>query len=219
MAATLTQLRDRARYRGDFESDANITNTILTVWANEAIQELWDIVAAAFQDHSLSATTVFALTGGSVANSQLTLASSVYLVRLLEKHPDTPARFEVPPYQLGQKNSLSQLSYRVHGGILQVEPYELAAGNYKLHYLATPTALAADGDTLDTRLWPFEEFVSLSMAIKACMRQERPCQDLQMSLEAIRQRARSMAAMRNSGRPAITRDVYAEGLWPYWYTP
>lgn len=218
MAATLTQLRDRARYRGDFESDANITDAILTVWANESVLELWDIVAAAYQDHVVTSVD-FPLVGGTVAASQLALPAAVYQVRMVEKNPDTTARYELAPYQLGAKNALACLSYRVMGGVLQIEPVELAAGNYRMHYLSTPTVLVNAGDALDARLGPWEEYVSVSMAIKACVRQERPSQDLMLALAAIKARVQAMAPARMSGRPAITRDVYAVPAWPYWWGP
>lgn len=210
MGTTLLQLRTLARERAEMENDQNITDSMLTSWINQALEELYDRVVAAFADHWFT-TADFTLTGGTVAGSQYTLAGGFRYMRALEHNPSTTNRHMVPRWTFGEKDRLDVPSYRLLGGVLQIEPFEYAAGAYRLYYIPNPTLLNLSNDVLDAKLETFREYIVVVAAIKARIRQESDVRELREDLARIAARIDVMAKNRDAASAARVNDV--ERVW------
>lgn len=207
MATTLLDLRTRVRERADLESTNFVTDTMLNAWINESYEELYDRVVAAFADTFFS-TQDATLTGGTELLSQLNLAGAFRFMRFLEKNPDTPQRIMVPRWQWGKKNRLDYIAYRMLGSVLQVEPYEYAAGKYRVYYVSNPTALTADGSIIDARIETWRDFIVIATCIKALMREESDVSDLRAELARSIARIEFAAKLRDAANPPRVNDVH-----------
>lgn len=212
--STLAALQTRVRERGEFESTNFVTDAHLVNWINEAYLELWDLVAAAYKDHFYN-TASFTLTGGTEVLAQYSLPADFYQMRLLELDPGTSTRRPVPAFALDSKDDVLDIGYRLLGGVLQIEPYELAGRNFKLYYVPGPTLLAAGTDSVNAFVVPWEEYLVIVGTIKARVREETDTSDLQAERMRLQARIESMAPSRNAVNPERVREVYNRGgVWP-----
>lgn len=221
MAVTLATLITLTRERADMESTLFVTDSMLTSWLNQAQEELFDRVAAAFQDHWWT-THDYTILGGSESLAQFSIATeNPRMIRWLEWAPGTANRQMVRRWDIGSKDDADSLRYRLLGSYIQIEPYEMAAGTYRLSYIPNPTAMTSSGTPvdLDTRLEIFSEYVVVNAGIKARTREESDCTDLRIDLERITKRIDKMANFRDASQAPRVQDTEQQAFgnaWP-WY--
>jgi hypothetical protein len=221
MAVTLATLITLVRERADMESTTFVTDSMLTSWLNQAQEEAYDRVAAAFQDHWWT-THDYTVTGGTEALSQFSIATeNPRLIRWMEWSPGTTNRQMVRRWDIGNKDDFDGLRYRLLGSYIQIEPYEYAAGTYRLSYIPNPTAMTSSGTPvdLDPKLEMFSEYLVVNAAIKARTREESDCTELRIDLERIQKRIDKMANFRDASEAPRVNDVERQAYgnaWP-WY--
>lgn len=195
MTVTLAQIRGQAQDICDFVNNPQVGTPTWTQWTNDGIEKLYRIVL------KLS-------TGAFETSADVTLSSATNLIpkpagfrRLLglTLDPTSPGmRRSLPKYNKGNRDAYGTLGprrYRVLGDSISVEPFQLAAGNYRIYYVAGPTKLVADGDTMDPVLADYVDYVVTWMCIKALGKEESDNRDLYVELAKVEQDVMEAFAM------------------------
>ena len=161
---TLAQLVTGAQDLADFTADDDFVSPERWIaWVNEAVLELHRLIISSEPD-SYYETADFTISSGNT----YALPANFHAIRGLTFAPDTPIRETVHKYTFGDRNAghggMSPGFYRgeftprryrvVKPSQLIIEPFESAAGNYRLIYTPKPTPLigtrAFDIDAADT---------------------------------------------------------------------
>jgi hypothetical protein len=215
MAVTLLQMRDAAKDICDHVGDPNVSDTTWTRWINDGIEKLYRIVAArdsgAFQTFTDSTLT---------AASNL-IAKPATFRRLLgvTMDPTIPSlRRSLPKFNFQERDSMGTLgprSYRVVGQSIAIEPFQLCAGNYRLHYVAGPTILSGDTDVIDVVLEPYDDYATTWAAIKALGKEESDNRDLYAELATLQVQIDEMFSGIDGSDPSSINDDDSRGpaLW------
>jgi hypothetical protein len=204
MAATRSELVTRAKARGDFENDGNITSTVWNSWADVEHKAAWRLMAR-INPHALTAgPTSFTLTGTTDTYALSTLSPAFYKLLGLDYLNGSDWQ-EVIRFNFASRNRQAR-AYRVLGTTIRVTPPTAAAGTYRVWYIPEPTAFAADGSTIDAALSMHDEIIVLGMAIRGRSRQRKDASELMAERQALV--AEMMAAGdRDDGTPDTVRDV------------
>jgi hypothetical protein len=138
------------------------TATGLHNMVQAAYQAAWDLILAKYEDYNTTSID-FTIPGGSssftllVSSAPATgqiLRTSFYKLRAMMRQGSTDQKYRaMESITLEQSSDIGAdfdggLAYMFLGDIVYVEPTANAPGNYRAWYTPTPTALAADGDTL-----------------------------------------------------------------------
>lgn len=223
----LIRLRNGAKELADKVDDPSVTDDTWDVWVNQGVEALWALVATAFSDQFFK-TFNFSLVGGVGGNSLdvTTITDGDFRrVRFVEVNPDTGARRRVRGFNFNEKNAgVGALNaalwcplrrYRLMGQKLIVEPYEQAAGAYRLYYVPKPTFLALRCDALDPALDPWAEFPMVFAAMKALGKEESDTGPLGVRLGELKAEIEVAAATRDDGEADVIADVEGTdgGTW------
>lgn len=216
---TLLQMRTGAQELSDKVNDESVSDDTWNIWVNQGVERLWEMVTAAFSDHYFKSVD-FTLLGGATANFYDTTtipAGDFRRVRLLEWQPDTSGRLKIRAYNFDQKDQqkgafttlqwCNMRRYRLMGTKILVEPYEQAAGAYRLYYVPRATKLVVNCDGLDFVMDEWSEYPMLYAAIKALGKEESDPGQLQDQMAAIRAEIEIAAPSRNVGDADVIADV------------
>lgn len=218
MTVSLLNLRDNAKELADFTGQAFVPDTSWNVWANRGQERLWKMCAQTFQG-AFESSTSFTLAGGIAGNSQLMSANARQLVHVVKDPTSVSTRRRIPRYNRGEAEAAVAISYRLIDKSVVFQPFAMCAGNYAIYWIAGPTALVADGDTLDPIFEAGAEYVETFMAIKALGKEESDSTDLRSDLKELGEDFMMLMANRDAAETDTINDVYAglnSGGWPGW---
>lgn len=201
MAQTLAQLRAEAQQRANQENKTLVGTADWNRYINEAIAELYDIILAV-NPHYYVSSTAFALT--TVNTFDLTtLTGGFYKLRGIDYLPSTTGQpVTVHPFNWQERNR-----YRNQG----------FAGNYTIWYTPQPPTLVVDGDTLDTVLNVWAEFVPVTAAIVALAKEESDISGQAAIKQAIMARIAAAAPNRDA-EPGQAADLTTPQDYDWDYT-
>jgi len=202
VAETLANLRTRVRRRADRENDPHITEPELTTHINASYKELWDLLVAASADYFLTSEE-FTLSGSS---STRALPSGYYKTRGVD-YSDSGEWRPLKRFTFHNRNRDDVRRYRVMGTNLRIIPEGNCPGTYRHWYEVGPTALSADGDTLNDAVDMWDEYIVVDAAIKVSLKSEKDVSALMAEKQALAQRISVMAATRDDGEPDTVTDV------------
>jgi len=211
---TLATLRTRVRQLADLENSAFVSDTELTDKINEAITELYDLLVRAAGDEYYATTSSITTTAGTAAYA---LPATFYKLCGVDwTNPPSGGTATLEPYTLlarnmftGEANGWSfyqRPRYRLNRTNINFIPTPDAGQAITLHYVPTPTALSADGDTFDG-IDGWEKLVVYTAAIECLIKEESDPSALMALREQVRQRIESQASERDIGAPAAVTDV------------
>lgn len=216
---TLLQMRTGAKELSDKVNDLSVSDDTWNVWVNQGVERLWEMVTAAFSDHFFKSVD-FTLIGGATGNFYDTTtipAGDFRRVRLLEWQPDTSGRLKIRAFNFDQKDQqkgafttlqwCNERRYRLMGTKILIEPYEQAAGAYRLYYVPRATKLVSNCDGIDFVMDEWSEYPMLYAAIKALGKEESDPGQLQDQMAAIRAEIEIAAPSRNVGDADVISDV------------
>lgn len=213
MALSGQDLIDDARALADMEGSQFVTDTQFIVWANEAQEELVNVVQEAFGDHWFNTADTTIDNGGAIALPSFDQAGASPFRKLLgvSKDPGTPMRRSLRRFNFGQRDGArAEVKYRQEGAALAIEPLESSAGTYRVYYQPAPTALVDATSFLDPILEQWRGFLSTTMAIKALIKAERDTSALDRRLARLRLQIQQMATTRDVGEPGTIAEVVNE---------
>lgn len=176
---TLVKLRNGAKLLADKVNDLSVTDDTWNEWINQGVESLWGIVTTAYEDHFFK-TFDFPLTGGPTGNyldCTTIPAKDFRRVRLVERDPDTNARRKIRSFNFNEKDRrigsyagfpwCNVRRYRLMGMKVFIEPYEQAAGPYRLYYIPSHPKLTLTCDALDPAIDQWAEYPMVFAAMKA----------------------------------------------------
>lgn len=213
MPETLANLRGRAQRLSDTENDSHIANTDWLDWANDGYRELWDLLSMAHGDRFIASATFTLTASSNVYALPATFRRMRSVMRVTGNGLDD--FYELPRINWQERRQQTRLGYRVMGRNLSFWPAGASAGNYKIEYAATPTALAADGDQIDQGCEDWSEFIVVFMAINARTKSEQDVSLLLQRKAEIRERLTHLGADVDDGMPDTIIDAWGDQRLDY----
>lgn len=211
MAVTLLQMRDAAKDLADMVNSGFVQDTTWTRWINDGIEGLYRIASK----RRVGAFQTFSDVTLSSASNLIAKPATFRNLLGVTLDPTSPSlRRSLPKYNFGERDSLGLYgarSYRVIGQNISIEPFQLCAGNYRIHYVAGPTLLVADNDVIDSILEPYDEYVTTWAAIRALSKEESDTSDLYRDLAKAEQDIDESFAMMDGDDPSSIVDADNRG--------
>lgn len=215
---TLASLIASSKVTGDLENNESVSDPAWALHINRALEELYDRIALV-DPRRFRSTSDFALT--SSVNSVALPADFLRLVRPgVMKDPTLVNRRRVRRFNPSDVGQLASLRYDLYGQTLVIEPYNLAAGNYRMYYAAAVVSMDDDTDAMDTRLDQYVEFLEVSAAIRARGSKQLDVGWLEKRLARLDERM-EMTVRRDTANPETTADEQTDAeneafdLWPW----
>lgn len=106
---------------------------------------------------------------------------------------------------------ITNLRYRLTADQLQIVPICSANQTIRIWYVPRPPKLVADTDVIDG-ISGYEEYVIVSAAIKALVKEESQCPELMAELQMMEKRIIEMARNRNIAEPQTVSDSRIRNL-------
>ncbi len=205
---TLSDIRTRIRERADKVNSQFVTNAELLSLINGSYAELWDLIIQSCEDY-FTTTTTFTLTSSD--SGVYALPAAFYKLRGLD-YSIGGSYVTVPSYDWNARNDAVDIvniqtgldvSYRIMGTNLKIEPRDNATGGYQLWYIPAYTALSADADVINAQLTKqnWEEYIVLDVAKKILDKEESNSDHLVQAKEILRRRINEFAANRDLDQP------------------
>jgi len=166
MATSLTTLIADAKERADLTDSAFVSDAAWTRWINLAVRELWGLALSHNAEALATSSNHLGVTSGTIP-----LPTGCLRLLYVEKDPDTSPQI-LPQTSLAGKGRTNQISYYVSGTTISITPREQSAGDYRLHYVPSPTELVGFSDSLDSRLEQVWGYISIRAAISARGKEE-----------------------------------------------
>lgn len=188
MPRTLLQLRTEAQQRANQENKTLVGTAEWDRYLNEAISELYDLVIASNPHYYVSSANFTLTSSNQVALSTLT---NFYKLRGVDYQMGTRP-LTVRPLNFAERNRFSQTSN--------------FSGTYTAWWTPTPPILAADGNELDAILDVWSEFIPVTAAIQAMIKEETPINEMMAVKARIEARIREASPNRD-GEPAQAADL------------
>lgn len=182
-----------AKENADKVNDDQIDDAEWTRHIRNAIIELHGWVANAYRD-TFYASQNFTIAAGSNSFDLTTLpAPGFRRVKGIDSDPDTLNRMALRPYTFHERASymgyalawwgvpfhaipwVPNRRYHVLGTTIQIQPQELAAGNYRLYYVPAPTLPTGPTDilwTLDPELERWAEYIEVAAGRRGLWKEE-----------------------------------------------
>jgi len=218
LATSLLNLRDNAKELGDFTGQGFVPDTSWNVWANRGQERLYKMAVSTFQDAFEAAPLNFTLVGGYTGNTVALPSTFRRLVHLVKDPTSQSARRRILKYNRAEAEAQGAISYRLIDKSLVLQPFGMCAGQYAAYYLAGPTTLVADGDTLDPIFEPGAEYIEAFMAMRALGKEESDNTDFREDLKELADAFMMDLANRDGAETDTITDIYAGSLssWPTW---
>lgn len=219
MPITGQDLIDGASDLADMVGDPHVATATWLRWANRAQDKLCRKLATLYQGWYVT-TADFTLTGGANGDT-FALPAAAQQVLGITKDPDNPAlRYTLHRRNFEERDEQYLRTYAVIGQTIDIQPFEYAAGSFRVYYVARPTALTVVGSTLDTQLEPWVEYIETYMAIQAHGKEESDNTDLKETLKEIWEEIEAESMNRNAAAGETIIDVdRTGGGWNYLVRP
>lgn len=192
MAVTIANLILSAKQTADKVNDDQIDDAEWVRHIRNAITELHGWIANAYRD-TFFATNDFTITGSAYTLNLATLTPAFRRVKGVDSDPDTFNRLALRPFNFQERAAYMGYSlawwglpikaipwcphrrYHVLGSTLQIQPQEIASGNYRLYYVPAPTLPTGPSDSgwsLDANLERWVEYLELAAGRRGLWREE-----------------------------------------------
>lgn len=219
MPVTGTNLIDAASDLADMVNDPHVASATWLRWANRAQEKLWRKLCTLYAGFYV-ASADFTLVGGVAGNNTSPVPATARTVLGVTKDPDNTAQREtLHARNFDERDAQYRRTFAVIGQNIDVQPFEYAAGVYRVFFVAGPTALAAVGSNLDAQLEPYVEYLETYMAIKAKGKEESDTTDLIADLKDLWDEIEAVAMNRNAAAGEGTVDLDRTGGRGYLVRP
>lgn len=221
---TLVNLRTRAQQEANMVNSNLVSTSEWNTWANSEYLALYEMLVAA--GTNISETSVNITVGTDIVSGVYTLPADFLGLVLLSRQLNTQRwvtlrealtrEIDRFPVQMSWASH-----YRLSNNTLVFYPQPQAAGQvYRLIYVPTPTALSADGDTVNgVNGW--EEYIVVGMAIRALQKIESDATPLVQRKAELTARIQKMIDLRNLSEARRVYNASEDGwfldgasFWP-----
>lgn len=221
MAVQLQQLRTRIRERASMENTTFVTDAELTVYVNQSLSELYDLLVQAYgsdyfvaehsfstvadqEDYALPVTPnpeFYKLQGLDLTVNGINYTLERFMFR--ERN-----RWQSASPVLVYNSNIPNLRYRIVGSNIRLQPAPSAVYDLVLHYIPRVTALSLDADEVDNEILDgWTEYVVIDGAIKCLVKEESDTTVHERALERMKERIEGMSE-RDSAEPERVVDVH-----------
>lgn len=223
---TLAELRTAAQQRADMVNSDFISDSEWTSWINQAYYELYDILVQKYGDDYFVSTDSSLTTNGTSDRFSLAAVSIYKLLGVDLQISGTAGAANgsyVPlrRFNFRERNvsgtasgqaalARTNLSYRLNGGYLWLNPLPASGYTLRLWYVPKLTALSAESDTADG-VSGWLEYVIVDAAIRAMQKEESDVSVLMAQKAALVERIEAAAENRDAGSPSTVVDATGGG--------
>jgi hypothetical protein len=229
VAVLVATLIDQGKMLADKRNDAQLAPADWQTLANWAVKSLWRLICSIDPDAYFDQQDVTLTSGASGAKFDLTtlVGTGSHAFRALhglDLYPDTTQRRTVPRRNFQERNQsafgrwlptilCNDRAYDIRGYVLTITPYEIAGGPYRIYYRYAPYLFVSPTDTtpLDGQLEPYDEYLSVMMAMTALGIEESSQDPMASRLAALGQEIISEHA-RDDEAPSVLADVEGDGM-------
>lgn len=208
MSFTLAQLRTKAKRRADMENGTLVSDSEWLDYINESVAELHDLLTTLYADYHINTSTFTTVSGTSSYN----LPTDFLKMKGVDAKLNGSEYENVRKWSFEDRNKMrsgSELYYRILGSTIELVPTPTSTVDFRLWYVPVATKLASDSDTVsDWNQW--SEFVVVSAAIKAMIKEESDPKVLLMQKAELKQRINDSASLRDENEVEVITDVYGD---------
>lgn len=215
MAHTLEQIRDEAKELADeVQSDDDfVEDDQWDVWINRGLHKLWRLIMRHNREMLLTSSDSSIASGAQT----ITIPTGMRLLYGVERDPTLAARHWLKPIIALQKNGSfydGARKYRRNKTTIVIEPLERAAGDYRVHYVGSPTELSADSDQIDAALDAWWDYPALWAALKCRDKDEVARNELTDQLNRMEEEIVDLVTAEDGALPRTIVDVEELGAGP-----
>jgi hypothetical protein len=207
--ATRQTVREEIQWQADVENWAGASSTQLNLLIQRAYDEAWNILVDTFEGYANKVSSDFTLAGG-ISGNTYALSNVTDLLKPISLQKQWGSRWGDPISRLEavERGCPNERSWRIDGGTLYVEPYETAAGTYRLWYAQKQTAFTADNDAVqDPTNGAVVDYMIAWVCAKIRTKQELDTAAFDEAKKEFAQKVRMFAADRISGQPRRVGDA------------
>lgn len=223
ISRTLAQLRTAVRDRGDYNNSRVFTDTMLTEFINEAWEEVYAELVLKWEDYFTAEASPVLTTSVGVAT--VALPSDFFKLIRLDLQVATDDYLKLRRFNVAEEPAYDDAwistpygrgyVYRIQGDNLVLRPTPVSVDTLRLLYVPQPTALSADGDTVDPKGVPGVAELVIQLALfRADTREERPTAEREREIARLWERVNRWADAR-SGDEAFLLPDHGRGVG-YW---
>ena len=224
MAATLLQLRTRARQRADMENSKFVSDSELNDYINSSIAELHDILIQSYgEDYYINETTFSTIVG----QESYDLPTDFYKMRGVDARLTGTRWLTLQPYNFNERNRFEDfgvwdlngtatIRYRILGNKVRFTPNPDRVVEVRLFYVPMAQELVNDTDQL-TDFNQYSEYVITDAAIKMLVKEESDATPFVIQKAALKERIETASKNRDVGSSESISDIYAEDHEDYFY--
>jgi hypothetical protein len=208
--ATVATVIAQVKWQADRQRGGRAQTADLVPVANRAYKEAWDIIVQSHEDYRTVTSDDQVLAGGDGGN-EIELEEDFYKLVAVQQKCGTDWGPPLPYYA----GAREELSYRLEGGSIFVEPPSCAAGTYRYRYVTLVADLTDAGDEIeDVNGW-VEAFMVDTMTVRVTEREEEDAGLLVRLRDELKQRVLTMAAHRSGPKRAadVRRRRRGRGRW------
>lgn len=209
-SVTLTSLRARVRARADMTGSSFVADdaTEVDAWINEANQQLHAMVVDAMGEEYVSSTSSFTTVSGT---SDYNLPSGFYKLYGVDLNYHGNWR-SLKRFETAERNTFRETHpetlprYRLVGTKLRLYPATTDGLSGSILYAPEATVLSSGSDTV---AYPngWEQYIVLSAAMQALMKEESSVRDLSIERDKIERQIREVKENRDLATPRQTVDT------------
>lgn len=223
VTVTLSTLRARTRFLGDFENSRVISDVRLDEVLNANLRKVWDLLLRHRPDPYITEQSGPPATVANVAT--VALAANFYRLREVEVL-DGGDYYKLRPVNVGEAWRFSTASaaprglrYRPQGANLVLVPTPPAVYTLRIYYFPAFTALVNPGDTFDG-VNGYEDLVIARSIVDLKMRESMPAGEWSQRVVDLTREIMEAASDLDAGEPFYLSGTGPEGAdEDMWWAP
>lgn len=204
------------------ENSGFISDSELTIYINESLAELYDLLVARFGEDYFTKPEPFTIqTDGT--EQIYSLPSDFYKARGVDLNLGGKESITLKPFMFQERNryynsliygwdenATSRARYRIIGRKLWIIPSPTGVRTIQVWYIPHAPLLAQDTDTFDA-VNGWEQYLIVDTAIKMLNKEESDVSALVYEKEKLERRIKTMASNRDAGQSWQVSDVNRTG--------
>lgn len=210
MTISLSYLKSQVRSRTNMENSTFITENELTTYINQANEELYDYLIAAWEDYSVTSSI---LTNDGTVNT-LDVPVNCYKLRGLDRQISGESWARIDRYNFKDRNQFvspfgiitnqlwNNVQYNWVGTDIQLIPQTQSAGTYRIWFIPTLVLLVDDNDNIRSDLEKFADFIITSASIKCLAKEESDVSIFMAQLDLLKDRVKKMMPNKDDASPS-----------------
>lgn len=213
MSVTLSQLISRVRQRADMVGSSFVTDAEVTVYVNDALTELYDVLVREYGTENFISTHYFYTVA---SQNDYNLPTDFYRLAGIDVNPGD-GYVELSKFNHSDRNlyaneqpfnsTVPRMRYRLRDSTFELQPAPPDAYGSRVYYIPQITALAADGDTVDSSIVTGHiEYAVVTAAIKCLNKEESDISTLTAEQTMLRARIGDAAKSRDITLPDPVLD-------------